>query len=131
MITALIGHASGIELEGDQAVIRFPAGAESFKSQAEREETMTLLRTCAGEAAGRQLALRIELDTEAGGRNEATTGAPAGLGKTGQRRQTNDRRQLMELAGSDPAVKHLLREFGAQIVDIRPLDPETGTEETS
>jgi DNA polymerase III gamma/tau subunit len=127
MITALIGHASGMEVQGDQAIIRFPAGAESFKSQAEREETTALLNSCAVEAAGRPLTLRIELDAG----NGSPKGAAAGAGNTGQRRPRGDRRQLMEMAGSDPAVKHLLREFGAQIVDIRPLDPDTGTEETS
>ena len=121
MITALVGHASGVDLQEDQAVIRFPAGSESFKTQAEREETLALLKGCATEAAGRQLGLRIELDEGTGGPRP----------NTGPQRQTGDRRQLMEMAGADPAVKHLLREFGAQIVDIRPLDPEGGTEETS
>ncbi len=118
MITALIGHASGVELEGDQAIIRFPAGAESFKTQAEREETLTLLKGCASEAGGRPLVLRIELEKDKNGRDP------------GPRREAGNRRQLMETAGSDPAVKHLLREFGAQIVDIRPLDLEGSAEET-
>ncbi len=124
MITALIDHASGVELEGDQAIIRFPAGAGSFKAQAEREETLALLKGCATEAGGRPLTLRIELEDETGKRS-------GGDGKTMERRKPdNDRRQLMEAAASDPSVKHLLREFGAQIVDIRPLDPESDTEET-
>jgi DNA polymerase-3 subunit gamma/tau len=118
MITALIGHASRVALEGDHAIICFPAGAESFKTQAEREETLTLLRGCASEAGGRPLSLRIELEEETGSRSQAPP------------RQTNSRGQLMEKAASDPVVKRLLREFGAQIVDIRPLDPEAGTEET-
>jgi len=128
MITALIGHASAVELKDDLAVIRFPADGESFKAQAEREETLALLQGCASEVAGRPVTLRIELDAETGKR--AVSGGSGGLG-TGTSKQPSDRRQLMEMAGSDPAVKHLLREFGAQIVDIRPLDPEAGTEETS
>ncbi|MBD3867476.1 MAG: DNA polymerase III subunit gamma/tau [Acidobacteria bacterium] len=131
MITALIGHASAVELQDDQAIIRFPAGAESFKSQAERDETMSLLQSCAGEAAGRHLVLRVEMDTATEVRAGSGRSAATGPGNQGPRRPAGDRRQLMEMAGSDPAVKHLLREFGAQIVDIRPLDPETGTEETS
>lgn len=123
MITALIGHATGVELKDGQAIIRFPAGAGSFKTQAEREETLALLKECATEAGGRSLTLRIEMEDETGDRS-------GGGGKTSERgRPDNHRRQLLEAAGSDPTVKHLLREFGAQIVDIRPLDPEAGTEE--
>ncbi len=129
MITALIDHASGVELEGDCAVIRFPADAESFKSQAEREETLTLLQACASQAGGRPLVLRIELQEGAATRTGSSRSG--GAGERGPQRPSGDRRELMEAAGSEPAVKHLLREFGAQIVDIRPLDPETGTEETS
>jgi hypothetical protein len=31
--------------------------------------------------------------------------------------------QLLERASGEPGVKKLLREFGAQVVDIRPLEP--------
>ena len=41
------------------------------------------------------------------------------------------RNELLEQARNEPGVKKLLREFGAQVVDIRPLElhaPEPATD---
>jgi len=35
---------------------------------------------------------------------------------------------LLEKATSEPGVKKLLREFGAQVLDIRPLEPPIGSD---
>ena len=35
------------------------------------------------------------------------------------------RKELLEQARNEPGVKKLLREFGAQVVDIRPLELHT------
>ena len=35
---------------------------------------------------------------------------------------------LLEKAKNEPGVKKLLREFGAQVVEIRPLDPPKGSD---
>ena len=56
--------------------------------------------------------------TAAGGRPGTRRQPVSGSGDPGSRSQ----RELMDLARSEPGVKRLLHEFGAQVLDIRPLE---------
>jgi hypothetical protein len=46
-----------------------------------------------------------------------------------ENRGAGDRGSLLERAKKDPGIKKLLHDFGAQVVDIRPLDapPDAAT----
>ncbi|HKQ61887.1 MAG TPA: DNA polymerase III subunit gamma/tau [Candidatus Polarisedimenticolaceae bacterium] len=103
MLGALLQEGD-TELDGDALVVRFAAGREALGRTLQRAENVEQLQTLASELIGRRTAVRIEL---AGARPPETAAAP----EPG----------LLEQAKREPGVTRLLREFGAQVVDIRPM----------
>jgi len=78
--------------------------------------------------------VRVMIDSPSGATQSQTaaeepkkTGRPAAPAPPAKRRVKKDE-SLLEKAKSEPGVKKLLREFGAQVVDIRPLDPPKGSD---
>jgi len=130
MLTALMKHARSITLGEEGVAILFPENSDSLKTQAEKADAFTTITECASTTAGRKIPVAIHVAAPGaipgadGGTH--TESAQNSRSRNSANRQetsrTSDRRTLMKLAGQDPAVKHLLREFGAQIVDIRPLE---------
>jgi hypothetical protein len=137
MLTALMKHASSITLGEEGVAILFPKNSDSLKTQAEKIDAFKTISECASTTAGKKTPVVIHV-APTNSPSGADGGKPAeavresrhrNISNPTEPRETGDRRTLMKLAGQDPAVKHLLREFGAQIVDIRPLElsmAETG-----
>ncbi len=134
MLTALMKHARKISLGESGVVIRFPPDGSSLKAQAEKKESLSALAACAEQTAGKPVPIRIEIEPDGEKVDPAPGGRPGsggdaslpGSGTTGSNRPA-DRRSLDAEAKADPAVRHLLREFGAQILDIRPLESPVPT----
>jgi DNA polymerase-3 subunit gamma/tau len=132
----------------EQASVRFQDGAfivtfgpdlEAVRKIAEREDNLALLRRHAEDASGQPSQVRI-----AGGQSAASVAPPpapaprspdpargAETPPRGRRPIPSTPRldkDLLDRARSEPGVRKLLTEFGAQIVDIRPLEPPRGEE---
>ncbi len=105
-------------------------------------ETVELLRQTAEKITGSSVNIRIESGdgvqtaTEEPPPNAELAAPPkppateSARGKTPHGAQPS-RNELLEQARKEPGVKKLLREFGAQVVDIRPLEihtPEPATD---
>ncbi len=148
MLAAILDEAAVIRLAGDRLQVRFPAGGEALRRQLDRRDNAEALAGCAAEALGRKVRVESATDSaeapavaaapDPGPEPPAAPGgdaspapapadAPARDAGPAPSRPTN-RRKLIEQATSEPGVRRLLREFGAQVVDIRPLGsvpPET------
>ena len=125
-------------------VVTFAPGKEALRRQLDRPQNLEFLARCAGDIAHRTVRVRLAEGDAASGtapgpaprveRQEKTAaGADAATAPRNRPRPDGrtDRSALMKEATSDPGVKRLLREFGAQVVDIRPLsagkpEPEDG-----
>jgi len=144
MLGAILDEAQGATLDGDVLLIRFGDGAGAIRKRLENADSRTLLARVAAEVAGRDITVRIS-DSTGSGREPGTTteaprgessSGPGGQGGEGRRRDHGDEgtgTTLLERAKSEPGVKKLLLEFGAQVVEIRPLDapgPEGGSPTT-
>ena len=129
MLEAMLEEAATLRLDGDDVVVAFSPGAEAVRRMFERDDNVAFVRGLAGKVFGATTGIRFEdapVAAVAGGPPGATAtpstvsvdaGAPApGLG----------RQQLFDAARRDPAIQRLLREFGAQIVDVRPLELPQG-----
>jgi DNA polymerase-3 subunit gamma/tau len=147
MLGAMLEQVGSAVLEGDTLVLHLGEAAAALRRRLEDEDSMRILRRCASEAAGQELGVRvasIENDTRgapagADPRPESPSPPPdvpkrgmesRGTAKRGTAsRGTGDRGSLLERAKKDPGIKKLLHDFGAQVVDIRPLDapPDAAT----
>jgi hypothetical protein len=92
------------------------------------DENVRSIETIAGSALARPLTLRVEESVErVPSGPKASLAADATPGPTTARSSTSgvdeSKRALTERALKDPAVNRLIKGFGAQIVDVRPLRP--------
>jgi hypothetical protein len=111
---------------------------ESLGRQLGRKDNLEILVRLAMRVAGRPVRILIE-----SGEDTAVADEPAP--PPGVRPAPAERRRplrgaahataaapadetLLAKATSEPGVKKLLREFGAQVVDIRPLEPPAGSD---
>jgi len=135
MLGAILDEAEGATLDGNVLVIRFGDGAGAIRKRLENPDSRTLLARVACEVAGRDITVRTSDSAGSGREPGAATEAPRvgsvpGRGGPGAE---SAGATLLERAKNEPGVKKLLLEFGAQVVEIRPLDapgPEGGSPTT-
>ena len=130
MIGAILEQAQDILLDGQALVIAFEKENELVADRLRTPETVELLRRTAEKIMGGPVNIRIESSN--GVKTAAKEPQPAESTRLdtpqGARSGPNE---LLEQARNEPGVKKLLREFGAQVVDIRPLElnaPEPATD---
>ena len=142
MIGAILEQAQGILLDGQALVITFEKENEVVADRLRNPETIELLRQTAERITGGPVNIRVESGETAAtvAEEPPPTGelaappeprAPESVATKTPRGAQPGRSELLEQARKEPGVKKLLREFGAQVVDIRPLEvraPEPATD---
>jgi len=141
MIGAILEQAQSILLEGQALVIAFDKEHAVVADRLRNSETVGLLSRTAEKMTGGAVNIRIEADG-AGEKvvektqppEEPAAAPPVTAAKESPGGAKPGRDELLEQARNEPGVKKLLREFGAQVVDIRPLEvrapePATGVED--
>ena len=120
MIAAMLEQATSIRVEGRKLSLGF--SAESVARPLQRKETLELIGKHAEKLVGQPLEVQIRIETvEAAGKGAATPSATAADKPNRGSSKRPERGHLLKEATGEPGVKKLLREFGAQVVDIRPL----------
>lgn len=125
MLEAMIEEAGTVRYEAGAVVLAFPPGAEAVRRMFEREDTLSFVRTAARDLWGEEVPIRVETAA-------ATEEAPAAPKASFPTPGPTGREELFDRVRKDPSVRMLLTEFGAQIVDVRPLEatplpePEVG-----
>jgi hypothetical protein len=139
MLGAAVQQASVAITEGGDLVLSFDAAAEAARRVVEHQDSIAILRRCAEEVGHRTKTVRVVASpgpTETQPETKPPAGAqPApGLDRLSESTPapsspailrappTVDHRELLERARHEPGVQKLLREFGAQVVEIRPLE---------
>jgi DNA polymerase III gamma/tau subunit len=135
MVGSILQEAVKIEVIGDALVIHLAKDMEALGRQLDRTENLDVLVKHAAALLGRTVRVLIDsaadpatpVVPEAPLRTTQTATAPPEP-KTAPRRDAAPKRKitdegLLDKAKNEPGVKKLLREFGAQVVEIRPLDP--------
>jgi hypothetical protein len=126
MLEAMLEEAATLRLEGDDVVVSFAPGAEAVRRMFERDDNVAFVKGLAAQVYGAALDLRFEAGAAA-----VPAAAPPPTATPTARPDTTDvapsdpsltRQQLFDGARRDPSIQRLLREFGAQIVDVRPLE---------
>jgi hypothetical protein len=150
MLGASLTQAASVALEDGAIRIAYPPALDGIRKVVEREENLATLRRCALGSFGRPLEVRIEAAAAAVRAEPPTEAPPATAAPAAPPRPKatvaqpppapaarDDSSSLLERARSEPAIRKLLSEFGAQVIEIRPLEavrpPESaadGPEET-
>ena len=126
--------AAAIEWVGDEIRIAFPPESDAVGRQMTRKESIDLLESVAAEAAGTRMRVVVSAGPRArtapappGVRTEThgpAPSAPEPPDSPGPPDSSDPNRdQLLKGAKREPGISKLLKEFGANIVDIRPLAP--------
>ena len=129
MLGVVLEAASAITAGEDEVRVAFPPGSEIMVRQLQRKNGEDVLGRHAERLLGRKVRIRIE-----GGKaapegpagepaGEASAAAPAESPPSRSRpaSRRGARSDLLDQARKEPGVKQLVREFGGQVVDIRPL----------
>lgn len=130
MVGAALSHAASVEIDGTTLRIRFEDGGRAVGEMLGAEATLGFLREAAAAAAGSRIEIRIDAAPGEKSPAPSSEGGPAPSPRAeregGERpAQTGEDRggSIAERVRRDPGVKRLLEEFGAQIVEVRPLGP--------
>jgi hypothetical protein len=138
LVAAVLEQADSVHWSDERLTVAFSSANAALRKQLEQQGSLSLLRTSAEELSGRKLEIRVEsIEPDA----EVRTARPeaAGTGHGDRRptsktkpdpsaprkrpaRQRSAQRLLIEEARRSPGVAKLLDSFGAQVVEITPLD---------
>jgi DNA polymerase-3 subunit gamma/tau len=129
MLGAALAQAAAVTLDGGRLVIAYPPTQDAIRRVVEREENLATLRGFAREALGAATDVKIEAcAAPLAGRPASPqrfpvpapplkAAAPLDPPAAGE-----DGGSLLERARSEAGIRRLLSEFGAQVIEIRPLE---------
>jgi len=116
MLGAILQRAAAIVVDGGTLVVSFGPSDAGMRRMLLGDDNVRSIQEIAAQTLGRPLALRVAGPSE--GVAPAPNPAAAGPSPDGTE---ESRHELTERALKDPVVSRLLNEFGAQVVDVRPL----------
>ena len=117
MLGALVEQAREITVDGGTLVVGFSAADDSLRRMLAGADNVRTLEQIASKTLGRPLSVRVaSVDAPIA----ASPVRPVAGDVPPPSPASDEREPLAERARNDPGVRRLLREFGAQIVDVRP-----------
>lgn len=120
MVAAIVEQVRSVIADGEHLILSFDEEQKSVVGPLQHKGGLEQLDRAARKILGRPVRTKIEVGAQATGPPSATE-APARETAPAEA-TTGD--ALIERARSEPGVRRLLREFGAQVVDIRPNKPD-------
>jgi DNA polymerase-3 subunit gamma/tau len=132
MLGASVAQAVSVTRDGGALRIEYTPALDAVRRVVEREANLATLRRCAFEALGERVEVRVEASVP--GRSAPPAGAPprdtasavpaprvTGASAALPAAEEDGGVSLLERARSEPGIRRLLSEFGAQVIEIRPL----------
>ncbi|HJZ81044.1 MAG TPA: DNA polymerase III subunit gamma/tau [Pyrinomonadaceae bacterium] len=109
LLIASIDAASRVELDGEELVIEFSAGAKHSRDTLAKSDNAKVLREACAEVLGREVGIRFSV------RNGDSDDVPA----SAEEEQRRSKQRARQAAAQNPAVQKVLRAFGGEIVDVK------------
>ncbi len=110
LLIAAIDAAARIELEGDELVIEFSADAKHSRDSLAKSDNAKILREVCAEICERNVGIRFAT----GNTGDDAPASP-------EEEQRRSKQKARQAAAENPAVQKVLRAFGGEIVDVKPL----------
>ena len=128
MLGAMLERAVALVVDEGTLIVTFGASDAGVRRVLLTDDNVRSIEAIATQTLGRPLALRVEVSSETVATRPAAPGPAIAVTSPNAARPSlegaeESRQALTERALKDPAVSRLLTEFGAQVVDIRPLGP--------
>ena len=132
MLGAILEQAVGVSLDGNVLGLSFSEGAGPIGKRLEQTDSREFLERCTEKVAGRRLRIRVGACDAPAPRPKAapprpsapaSPPRPAAVPEPPSERGSHD--ELLERAKNEPGIQKLLYEFGAQVVEISPLETPT------
>lgn len=111
LVTALDGARKAL-VEADELYVEFAPEAKHLRQTLAKPESVKLLREAGREVLGRDIGVRIVI------KDKDDPDEPP----TRDEEKRLEKRRLRAIAEGDVEVQKLLRDFRAEIVDVRPID---------
>jgi hypothetical protein len=124
MLGAVLERAATIVVDGGTLAVSFGPSDAGMRRMLTSDDNVRAIEDIAAQTLGRPLSLRVSGSTEGGAAVPAASVPDPVAARTSQESADESRHALTERARKDPAVRRLLTEFGAQVVDVRPLHPD-------
>lgn len=126
LAAGLFEHVTDFRVDNGALLAVFPLSAESFRRLAEAPDTLSTLAQIATRVVGTPL--KAQAVSESGGAPPSAGGPlPAPKAVPSERPASaggpNTPGGLLDRVRKEPAVRKLLYEFGAQVVDVRAIAP--------
>jgi DNA polymerase-3 subunit gamma/tau len=126
MLGAILERATAVVVDGGTLVVSFGPADTGMRRMLMTDDNVRSIEAIAAQSLGRQLSLRVgdaseELSRSGAASNSGTAAAGPAVARPAPASNEESRQALTERALKDPAVSRLLKEFGAQVVDVRPL----------
>jgi hypothetical protein len=120
MLGALLEKTATIAIDGSAIVIGFGASDGGMRRMLLAADNLRSIEQIATKTFGRALAVKVLEPDERDAAAARPSASPSAVAK-GESQQ-----ELAERARKDPVVRRLISEFGASVVDVRPLGPAGG-----
>jgi DNA polymerase-3 subunit gamma/tau len=123
MLGAILQRASAVVVDGGTLVVTFGPADSGMVRMLAGDDNARSIEAIAGEALGRPLGLRVRGSDETASPPAGTAAPDSGVPRPPRDDGAESRLELTDRAKKDPVVSRVLSEFGAQVVDVRPLRP--------
>jgi DNA polymerase-3 subunit gamma/tau len=123
MLGAILQRASAVVVDGGTLVVTFGPADSGMVRMLAGDDNARSIEAIAGEALGRPLGLRVRGSDETASAPAGTAAPDSGVPRPPRDDGAESRLELTDRAKKDPVVSRVLSEFGAQVVDVRPLRP--------
>jgi DNA polymerase-3 subunit gamma/tau len=123
MLGAILERAATIVVDGGTLVVTFGPSDAGMRRMLGGDDNIRSIEEIASHSLGRPLSLRISGATDGTAASLPAPVQASGGSRPPQSEADESRHALAERARKEPGVSRLLSEFGAQVVDVRPIRP--------
>ena len=109
MLIGFVEAAGRIEIDGNELSIEFSPAAKHSRDQLARPDNAKILREACADVCGREVGIRFTI------RDAETNDAP----ESPEEDQRRAKQRARQAAAQNPAVQHVLKTFGGEIVDVK------------
>ena len=120
MLGAILAHADAIQLTADNVTLHFKEGNDTPLGPLESSKSKALLAKIATDIAAKPVTVSIE--TSEAGASPAPAPKPKDSPPTPKRGGATEK-SLKDKVLAEPGIKKLIREFGAHVVKLKPIEP--------
>lgn len=109
LLIAALDAAQRLDLQAGELAIVFTADTRHYRDTLAKADNLKVLRAACAEACGREIAIRFSINDE------------EEIAATSDTDTQRSKQKARQAAAQDPLVQKVLRTFGGEIIDVKPV----------